>query len=134
MFPKPTSLLLQDREVRELFPGLTLFLLLQDKEVGEFVSRANSFFANRGQREEVGKTQADLLYFCAFNASSWLPDYHLASPIGIHNVLAAAALKLLEFVQRLKFSVKGGKVTALFRVIIVMTSAEDLKRGKEGVF
>jgi len=33
-------------------------------------------------------------------------------------------------VQRLRFFIKGGKVTALFRVIIALTSAEDLKGKK----
>ena len=38
----------------------------------------------------------------------------------------------LGFVQRPGFSVKGGKATIFFRVIIAMTSAQDLNGGKEG--
>jgi len=98
---------------RSLFPEWTLHLSPQDKE-----------------RKE---THGDLCVYLCIQYSGLSARLLLNQSHRHGQCIGCCRLKSLGLMQRLEFSVKGRKVTALFRVIIVMTSAEDLKRRKDGV-
>ena len=101
------------KESGNLFPELTFQLSLHDKE------------RKSGNRKRI------FAYLCAFNALSCLSGCRAVSPIGMHDVLAAA-VRSLGFAQRPRFFVKGEKVTAVFRVIIAIMSAHDSKKEEKG--